>query len=130
MIISNCSLEGDKVCVHLHGECQKLSQSQLRPFCCPEIRRAGAQLQEEAVQSLCRDLLQPQACSTRSSLVLNTLSWERTEVIASPGPDGAETLGMSDLAVALVSGFTTGKCSASPSPGDGLLTAPFVLWTA
>uniref|UniRef100_A0A8C3MFV5 alpha-mannosidase n=1 Tax=Geospiza parvula TaxID=87175 RepID=A0A8C3MFV5_GEOPR len=41
--------------------------------------------------------------SSPGSLVLNTLSWERTEVIATPGPDGAETLGMSDLAVALVS---------------------------
>ncbi|XP_064578400.1 alpha-mannosidase 2C1 isoform X2 [Zonotrichia leucophrys gambelii] len=59
-----------------------------------EIRRAGAQLQEEAVQVLCRHLLQPQACSTHSSLVLNTLAWERTEVIASPGPDGTETLAL------------------------------------
>lgn len=86
----------------LHGECQKLSQIQLRPFCCPEIRRAGAELQEEAVQSLCRDLLQPKAQSTPSTLVLNTLSWERTEVISRPGPDGAETLGMSDLGVCQV----------------------------
>lgn len=92
----------------LHRECQKLSQSQLRPFYCPEIRRAGAQLQEEAVQALCRDLLQPEACSTRSTLVLNTLSWERTEVISRPGPDGTEALGMSDLGVALVSEFLTG----------------------
>lgn len=92
----------------LHGECQELSQIQLRPFSCPEIRRAGAQLQEGAVQSLCRDLLQPQARSTPSTLVLNTLSWERTEVISRPGPDGTETLGMPDLGVALVSAFLTG----------------------
>lgn len=92
----------------LHGECQKLPQIQLRPFFCPEIRRAGAQLQEGAVQSLCRDLLQSKARSTPSTLVLNTLSWERTEVISRPGPDGTETLGMSDLGVALVSEFLTG----------------------
>uniref|UniRef100_A0A8C5JLB3 Mannosidase alpha class 2C member 1 n=1 Tax=Junco hyemalis TaxID=40217 RepID=A0A8C5JLB3_JUNHY len=32
--------------------------------------------------------------SSPGSLVLNTLAWERTEVIASPGPGGTETLGM------------------------------------
>lgn len=66
----------------LHGECQKLSQIQLRPFYCSEIRRVGAQLLEEAVESVCRDLLQPEEGSTQSTLVLNTLSWERTEVIS------------------------------------------------
>uniref|UniRef100_A0A8C3V7X5 alpha-mannosidase n=1 Tax=Catharus ustulatus TaxID=91951 RepID=A0A8C3V7X5_CATUS len=44
---------------------------------------------------------------TQSTLVLNTLSWERTEVISRPGPNGKETLGMSDLGVALVSEFLT-----------------------
>uniref|UniRef100_A0A8C9NH97 alpha-mannosidase n=1 Tax=Serinus canaria TaxID=9135 RepID=A0A8C9NH97_SERCA len=52
------------------------------------------------------------------TLVLNTLSWERSEVISRPGPDGTETLGMSDLAVALVSELLTGKYSAFPSPGE------------
>ncbi|XP_053810611.1 alpha-mannosidase 2C1 isoform X1 [Vidua chalybeata] len=75
-----------------------------------EIRRAGAQLQEEAVQALCRDLLQPEACSTRSTLVLNTLSWERTEVISRPGPDGAETLALVTV----------------PSMGYALVQEPFV----
>ncbi|XP_030312829.1 alpha-mannosidase 2C1 [Calypte anna] len=59
-----------------------------------EIRRAGAVLQEEAVQGLCRDLLQPEVGSTQSTLVLNTLPWERTEVISRSGPPGAETLAM------------------------------------
>uniref|UniRef100_A0A8B9NSX7 alpha-mannosidase n=1 Tax=Accipiter nisus TaxID=211598 RepID=A0A8B9NSX7_9AVES len=57
-----------------------------------EIRRVGARLQEEAVQSLCRELLQPKAGSTKSTLVLNTLPWERTEVISRTGPAGTETL--------------------------------------
>uniref|UniRef100_A0A8C0BH51 alpha-mannosidase n=1 Tax=Buteo japonicus TaxID=224669 RepID=A0A8C0BH51_9AVES len=60
-----------------------------------EIRRVGARLQEEAVQSLCRELLQPKAGSTESTLVLNTLPWERTEVISRtglPGHDGAPDL--------------------------------------
>ncbi|KGL94651.1 Alpha-mannosidase 2C1, partial [Charadrius vociferus] len=59
-----------------------------------EIRRAGARLQEEAVQSLCGDLLQPKAGSTESTLVLNTLPWERTEVISRTGPAGTETLAL------------------------------------
>ncbi|NXS22976.1 MA2C1 mannosidase, partial [Mystacornis crossleyi] len=88
-----------------------------------EIRRAGAQLQEEAVQSmcrdllqeeavqsLCRDLLQPKARSTQSTLVLNTLAWERTEVISRPGPDGTETLALVTV----------------PSMGYALVQEPFV----
>ncbi|XP_074773841.1 alpha-mannosidase 2C1 isoform X3 [Athene noctua] len=59
-----------------------------------EIRRAGARLQEEAVQSLCRELLQPKAGNTESTLVLNTLPWERTEVISRTGPAGTETLAL------------------------------------
>ncbi|XP_049668352.1 alpha-mannosidase 2C1 isoform X2 [Accipiter gentilis] len=59
-----------------------------------EIRRVGARLQEEAVQSLCRELLQPKAGSTKSTLVLNTLPWERTEVISRTGPAGTETLAL------------------------------------
>ncbi|NXP52211.1 MA2C1 mannosidase, partial [Heliornis fulica] len=59
-----------------------------------EIRRVGAELQEEAVQSLCRDLLRPEAKSTESTLVLNTLPWERTEVISRTEPDRTETLAL------------------------------------
>ncbi|NWU90552.1 MA2C1 mannosidase, partial [Upupa epops] len=59
-----------------------------------EIRSAGARLLEEAVQSLCRELLQPKAGSTESTLILNTLPWERTEVISRPGPAGTETLAL------------------------------------
>ncbi|NXN94559.1 MA2C1 mannosidase, partial [Rhinopomastus cyanomelas] len=59
-----------------------------------EIRSAGAQLQEEAVRSLCRELLQPEAGSTERTLVLNTLPWERTEVISRPGAAGTETLAL------------------------------------
>lgn len=79
--------------------CQVLwgkDQIQLRAFSGSEIRRAGAGLQEEAVQSLCGDLLQLEAGSAESTLVLNTLPWERTEVIARTGPAGTETLGMSN----------------------------------
>uniref|UniRef100_A0A8B9J1X0 Mannosidase alpha class 2C member 1 n=1 Tax=Amazona collaria TaxID=241587 RepID=A0A8B9J1X0_9PSIT len=59
-----------------------------------EIRRAGAGLQQEAVQSLCRELLEPEAGNAGSTLVVNTLPWERTEVISRAGPAGTETLGL------------------------------------
>ncbi|XP_035409709.1 alpha-mannosidase 2C1 isoform X2 [Cygnus atratus] len=59
-----------------------------------EIRRAGARLQEEAVQSLCGDLLQPESGRAEGTLVLNTLPWERTEVISRAGPAGAEVLAL------------------------------------
>ncbi|XP_051484223.1 alpha-mannosidase 2C1 isoform X4 [Apus apus] len=77
----------------LPGSCiQQVVEDALKYYA--EIRRAGAQLQEEAVQSLCQDLLQPGAGSTQSTLVLNTLPWERTEVISRPGPAGTETLAL------------------------------------
>ncbi|XP_027645314.2 alpha-mannosidase 2C1 isoform X2 [Falco biarmicus] len=59
-----------------------------------EIRRVGTRLQEEAVQSFCRELLQPEAGSAEGTLVLNTLPWERTEVISRPQPTGTETLAL------------------------------------
>ncbi|XP_008941963.1 PREDICTED: alpha-mannosidase 2C1, partial [Merops nubicus] len=59
-----------------------------------EIRRAGTGLLEDAVQSLCGGLLHPKEGSPESSLVLNTLPWERTEVISRTGPDGTETLAL------------------------------------
>uniref|UniRef100_A0A8C3V7U6 alpha-mannosidase n=1 Tax=Catharus ustulatus TaxID=91951 RepID=A0A8C3V7U6_CATUS len=69
---------------------------------------------------------------TQSTLVLNTLSWERTEVISRPGPNGKETLGMSDLGVALVSEFLTEGETANREMlclflpwGRALLTVPF-----
>lgn len=49
------------------------------------------------MQSLCGDLLQPKAGSTESTLVLNTLPWERTEVISRTKPAKPETLGTSNL---------------------------------
>lgn len=59
------------------------------------------------MQSLCGDLLQPKAGSAESTLVLNTLPWERTEVISRTGPAGTETLGMFNSGVTRVSEFLT-----------------------
>ncbi|XP_021263154.1 alpha-mannosidase 2C1 isoform X2 [Numida meleagris] len=59
-----------------------------------EIRRAGTRLQEEAVQSLCGELLQLKSGSAESTLVLNTLPWERTEVISRTGPAGTQALAL------------------------------------
>ncbi|NXE46124.1 MA2C1 mannosidase, partial [Casuarius casuarius] len=75
----------------LPGSCiQLVVEDALRYY--TEIRRAGAQLQEEALQALCGELLQPKSESAESTLVFNTLPWDRTEVISRTGPTGAETL--------------------------------------
>ncbi|NXA52427.1 MA2C1 mannosidase, partial [Nothocercus julius] len=77
----------------LPGSCiQLVVEDALRYY--TEIRKAGAQLQEEAVQSLCGELLQPNLETAESTLVLNTLPWDRTEVISRTGPNGAETLAL------------------------------------
>ncbi|NXS58299.1 MA2C1 mannosidase, partial [Brachypteracias leptosomus] len=77
----------------LPGSCiQLVVEDALRYYA--EIRRAGAQLQEEAVKCLCKELLQPEAGGTESTLVLNTLPWERTEVISRSGAAGTETLAL------------------------------------
>lgn len=53
--------------------------------------------------SLCRDLLQPESGhTTEGTLVLNTLPWERTEVISRTGPAGEEVLGLSNTGGAFV----------------------------
>lgn len=80
---------------------------------CSEIRRAGTRLQEEAVQSLCGELLQLKSGSAESTLVLNTLPWERTEVISRTGTAGTEALGTSNSEVAHASGFLTVSETAS-----------------
>uniref|UniRef100_A0A8B9QFK2 alpha-mannosidase n=1 Tax=Apteryx owenii TaxID=8824 RepID=A0A8B9QFK2_APTOW len=93
----------------LPGSCiQLVVEDALRYYA--EIRRAGAQLQEEAVQSLCGELLQPKSESAESTLVLNTLPWDRTEVVSRTGPTGAKTLGMPNMGLLL------------PAPGDGSIT--------
>ncbi|OPJ70121.1 alpha-mannosidase 2C1 [Patagioenas fasciata monilis] len=77
----------------LPGSCiQLVVEDALRYYA--EIRRAGAGLQDEAIRSLCGDLLQPEAGSAESTLVLNTLPWERTEVITRTGPARTETLAL------------------------------------
>ncbi|KAM8804642.1 alpha-mannosidase 2C1 [Eudromia elegans] len=77
----------------LPGSCiQLVVEDALRYY--QEIRKAGAELQEEAVRSLCGELLQPHSESTESTLLLNTLPWDRTEVISRTGPTGAEILAL------------------------------------
>lgn len=86
------------------------------------------------MRSLCGHLLQHEAGSAESTLVLNTLPWERTEVIARTGPAGTETLGMSNWGVTCVSEFLMGAETASKAilclscPGEGLLTCKIAPW--
>uniref|UniRef100_A0A8C3JWG3 alpha-mannosidase n=1 Tax=Calidris pygmaea TaxID=425635 RepID=A0A8C3JWG3_9CHAR len=58
-----------------------------------------------------------------STLVLNTLPWERTEVISRTGPAGTETLGMSNSCIRISSRGRGGwQRNILPPPEDGSIT--------
>lgn len=57
-----------------------------------EIREGGAKLLVEAIQSLLGTL--PQSQPSPAVTVINTLPWERTEVISLPGPSEEQKLGL------------------------------------
>ncbi|XP_029431160.1 LOW QUALITY PROTEIN: alpha-mannosidase 2C1 [Rhinatrema bivittatum] len=74
-----------------------------------EIRTVGAQLLNEAMQSLLGDVSATR--TGKSFTVLNTLPWERTEVISTAGPAGKETLALVKVPSM---GFTTVVESLTP----------------
>ncbi|KAJ6664182.1 hypothetical protein lerEdw1_008398 [Lerista edwardsae] len=80
----------------LPGSCiQLVAEDAMRYY--SEIRSAGARLLQDALQSLLGDLLtrgQEEATGNGSALVVNTLPWERTEVVAKPGTGEAVTLAL------------------------------------
>uniref|UniRef100_A0A7M4EJF9 alpha-mannosidase n=1 Tax=Crocodylus porosus TaxID=8502 RepID=A0A7M4EJF9_CROPO len=57
-----------------------------------EIRAMGTLLLKEAVQSLIGKLLPTGSETAESTVIMNTLPWERTEVISRTRPTGADTL--------------------------------------
>ncbi|PIN99362.1 hypothetical protein AB205_0041650 [Aquarana catesbeiana] len=57
-----------------------------------KIREGGAKLLVEAIQSLLGTL--PQSQPSPAVTVINTLPWERTEVISLPGPSEEQKLGL------------------------------------
>lgn len=59
------------------------------------------------MQSLCGELLQLRSGRAESTLVLNTLPWERTEVISRTEPAGTEALGMCNSEAERASWFLT-----------------------
>ncbi|KAM9313462.1 alpha-mannosidase 2C1 [Gastrophryne carolinensis] len=59
-----------------------------------EIRTVGAKLLDEALQSLLRKSSQAQPSPTSSVTVINTLPWERTEVVSIQQTSGEHTLGL------------------------------------
>nr|DBA31660.1 TPA: hypothetical protein GDO54_007453 [Pyxicephalus adspersus] len=60
-----------------------------------EIRTGGVKLLDEALKSLIGTLPQPQLTPTSPAvMVINTLPWERTEVISMPRPSEEEKLGL------------------------------------
>ncbi|KAL7980375.1 hypothetical protein Chor_014704 [Crotalus horridus] len=76
----------------LPGSCiQLVVEDAMRYY--SEIRSSGAQLLKDATRSLCGELLANRDKSSDTILVINTLPWERTEVISRTGPQGSETLG-------------------------------------
>ncbi|XP_061451222.1 alpha-mannosidase 2C1 isoform X2 [Rhineura floridana] len=91
----------------LPGSCiQLVVEDAMRYY--SEIRSAGAQLLKDAMQSLFGDLLASSRETNESMLVINTLPWERTEVISKTGPRDSETL-------ALVTVPSMGYCTVQDS---------------
>ncbi|XP_077173478.1 alpha-mannosidase 2C1 [Paroedura picta] len=75
----------------LPGSCiQLVAEDAMRYYA--EIREAGERLLTGAMQSLLGDLFEDVQGRPESILVVNTLPWERTEVVSKPGPGGSETL--------------------------------------
>ncbi|XP_044306519.1 alpha-mannosidase 2C1 isoform X2 [Varanus komodoensis] len=91
----------------LPGSCiQLVAEDAMRNY--SEIRSAGAQLLKDAVQTLFGGLLVSGQESDGRLLVVNTLPWERTEVISRMGPGGSEAL-------ALVTVPSMGCCAVQDS---------------
>ncbi|KYO21285.1 alpha-mannosidase 2C1 [Alligator mississippiensis] len=77
----------------LPGTCiQLVAEDAMRYY--EEIRGMGTLLLKEAVQSLIGKLLPTGSEAAESTLILNTLPWERTEVISRATPTGADTLAL------------------------------------
>ncbi|XP_025066348.1 alpha-mannosidase 2C1 isoform X3 [Alligator sinensis] len=77
----------------LPGTCiQLVAEDAMRYY--EEIRGMGTLLLKEAVQSLFGKLLPAGSEAAESTLILNTLPWERTEVISRATPTGADTLAL------------------------------------
>ncbi|XP_060116165.1 alpha-mannosidase 2C1 [Heteronotia binoei] len=62
-----------------------------------EIRDAGVRLLTDAMQSLFGDLPGNSQGTHEGVFVVNTLPWERTEVISKTGPGGSETLALATV---------------------------------
>ncbi|XP_053128304.1 alpha-mannosidase 2C1 [Hemicordylus capensis] len=76
----------------LPGSCiQLVAEDAMRYYA--EICSAGALLLKDAVQSLFGDLM-ASGLTSKSILVVNTLPWERTEVVSKMSPGGTETLAL------------------------------------
>ncbi|XP_042330389.1 alpha-mannosidase 2C1 [Sceloporus undulatus] len=91
----------------LPGSCiQLVVEDAMRYYA--EIQSSGAELLKDTMQSLFGDLLESHEKARESILVVNTLPWERTEVIAKAGAGGSETL-------ALVTVPSMGYCAIQDS---------------
>uniref|UniRef100_A0A8D0GUW2 Glycoside hydrolase family 38 central domain-containing protein n=1 Tax=Sphenodon punctatus TaxID=8508 RepID=A0A8D0GUW2_SPHPU len=77
----------------LPGSCIQLVAEDAKRYYA-EIRSSGALLLSDALQSLLGDAVPASQETGARVLVVNTLPWERTEVISRPGPAGSEILGI------------------------------------
>ncbi|XP_075064270.1 alpha-mannosidase 2C1 [Mixophyes fleayi] len=77
----------------LPGSCiQQVVEDAIRYF--EEIRTEGAILLSGSIQTLLKTVFLTQPTTSHSFTVINTLPWERTEVISIPGPTGEQNLGL------------------------------------
>ncbi|XP_054858782.1 alpha-mannosidase 2C1 [Eublepharis macularius] len=91
----------------LPGSCiQLVAEDAMKYY--SEIRDAGDHLLTDALQSLLGDLLSKDQETAESILIVNTLPWERTEVVSKRGPGGSETF-------ALVTVPSMGYCAVRDS---------------
>ncbi|XP_027714108.1 alpha-mannosidase 2C1 isoform X1 [Vombatus ursinus] len=95
----------------LPGSCiQQVVEDALKYY--GEIRSSGSRLLKAAIWTLCGGEPGPQELNPpRSFLIFNTLSWERTEVVALPASKGTENL---VLVTVPSMGYTQAPAPASP----------------
>ncbi|XP_074862404.1 alpha-mannosidase 2C1 isoform X2 [Carettochelys insculpta] len=93
----------------LPGSCIQLVVEDARRYYA-EIRREASVLQKDAVQALFGKLLPTGPETAKSLLVLNTLPWERTEVISRTGEDTLALLKVPSMGYAAMEESLTPSC--------------------
>ncbi|KAM8972229.1 alpha-mannosidase 2C1 [Pelodytes ibericus] len=77
-----------------------------------EIRKGGEELLKESIKAIMETPSSPQLTANQTVTVINTLPWERKELISIPGPSGEPVLG---LITVPSMGYTTVPKNVCPS---------------